>query len=462
MLQTHPIAIPSPQQIAPHVFFNMSQQAPRPAAAAQPPAQPQQRAPQPQQPPAPPQPPPPQQQPPQQPQQKAPQQPAQPKAQLDDLAEAFSDTVIKNLNTQLNSTDEATRQSAAMDLCNILQRHPQLAEPLLNGKPSPYKPYVDAFMAKIMKDDAGVRTMGETIMQLGLIKQPSDELRGLIKGLSLKDDANLIKENDIASSILTGLDNGTLGTQVNDLSKKKDGTSGNTANGQNGTGAGGANAAKGAASPDQSGNKAGNQAGNQAGAATGGAGQAAANPADPTGQGNAQPQGGQDASALAQQPQPPQAPQAPQAPDAMGSAAPTPGAASPDSTAGAYPNYGMPGGMAGNLPAVDPYGQAGAQYPGQDAQNSPTSASAQMPPGMGAGFQDPSGGGSALGGVPQNMPGGGQQAGNPAYPSYPSSPSGSGQGSRLNRLSQAVHSYLPSWMQPHTGNKLNLYEGQTS
>jgi hypothetical protein len=436
MLHTHSVAmadsmaaIPSPKQIAPHLFFNNPPA--KPAGAQQPaPAQQQPRAPQPQQPPPqqaqqqPQQAPQQQQQAPQQPQQKAPQpqpqnQPAQPKAPVDDLDGAFSDAVVKNLNRQLNDQDEGTRATAATDFCNIMQKHPQLAE-----NPA-YKKYVDAFTEKIMADPSSlVRGVGEMTLQLGMIKNPSDPVRSHLKTLAMKDDASLTKENDQASSILTGLENGSLGSDVSAPDKKNSATPGEVASSPTGSGADPKSGA--------------------------GPGQAGANPTDSKGLGNASSQTGsqagtqtgKDAAAASQTPG-----QTPgQTSGATGGAASTP---TPDPTpapTGADPA----GGVSGNTP--DATGQAGTP-PGQDAQAAQASGAGQTPQDAAAGA------GSATAGNTKFSSNGGRQAGSS---NDSSSTSGGGLGHRLNLWSQAPKSFLPSWMQPHTGQKMNMVEGPTS
>ncbi len=210
MLHTHAIAladpmapIPPPQVLAPHVFMNAV-----PAATV--PMQPAMQRPAMAQPPVPPPPPP---QPP-----APPPAPAQPKAPADPFDGALTDDIVKSLNRQLNDPDEVTRASAATDLSKILEKHPGLSDSL------EYKAIVDAFLEKIMKDPSTlVRGMGEMTFQLGAVPHPSEGVRNQLKSLAKKDDKNLTKENDLASSILTGAENGTLGKNLeNVLGKKKE------------------------------------------------------------------------------------------------------------------------------------------------------------------------------------------------------------------------------------------------
>lgn len=149
------------------------------------------------------------QQPPQPPQQQPPppQQPAQPPQQkgptepLEDSG--LDDAKIRSLNNRLNDPDEGVRADAGMDLYKILETNPKLTE-------SPvYRPYVDAFLEKIMKDPSAlVRASGEIMMQMGKVFDPSETVKSQLKNLSQKD--SLTGESDIASSILGGADAGTL------------------------------------------------------------------------------------------------------------------------------------------------------------------------------------------------------------------------------------------------------------
>jgi len=476
MLHTHSIAladpmapIPSPQQLAPHVFFNYPA---NPAPATQQAQQPQQRGPQtqqPQQPQQPPQPPPaqpkqPPQQPPQQPQQ--PQQKGQdnaPKGRLDEFDGALSDTVVKSLNKQLNDPDEGTRASAATDLCNILQKHPTMAT-----NPA-YKPYINAFMDKIMSDPSSlVRGVGEMTLQLGHVKEPTEKVRTTLKKLSMKDDANLTKENDQASSILTGLENGTLGTDIVDTrDKDKKGT------------------APGSTDPNAKG---------ATGSATG-----QAKGADATGQQNGQTPGAEPTPGApaqgaqtpdAQTPADPNASAMTKTPGVAGGAPPTPAPANdPGADAsGATPDAtGNP--AAANSSATD---AAALQTPPATGGMDPASGASAAASAAGAGGAfDPSAAQAAAQGGQSAQPwptaaGNNQAYAQPYAQAYPPSDAsvaaanaaqnygipakmatGSGLGHKLNLLSHSPKSFLPSWMQsnaapPNTGQRLNMYEGQTT
>lgn len=476
MLHTHPIAladpmaaIPTPQQIAPHVFFNYpannnaqfaqqprQMQQPYPPQQLQPPVQqqpPQQQPPQQPQQPQPKAPQPPPQQPPQQPQQ----QQGQVKGPFDEFDGALSDEVVKNLNRQLNDPDEVTRATAATDLYNILQKHPKIAD--AQG----YKPYVDAFMEKIMSDPSSlVRGVGEMTMQLGLIKNPSDPVKNHLKSLSKKDDTNLTKENDQASSILTGLENGTLGTGFTNTTKKDANNPANPADaqskgaGQTGAGQNPNQAANGQAQPGGQPADANASANSHVPGVAGGAPPTPSLPTtDPTAnnastQGAAQnqaqtpPQNPQQdptqavAQAGAQPPQQPQQlaaqPADPQAGQPMGQAPAQP-TALPDPTAQAAQSaYPQAGAQVGADPSV--YGAAF----GTNAMNGANGMSGM--PGVG---------------YPSPMQNYAPQMQSPYAPN--SMATGPGFGNRLNLMSASPNSYLPSWFQPQTGQRLNMYEG---
>jgi len=256
MAMADPMApIPPPEQLAPHVFFKnpsggssqggVSQaagaQASSPQASAQ--SKNAQQTQNPQQPP-------PNQTPPGQPQQppggqqqnqntnqqqNQSQQSAKTKEAVDQYDGALTDDIVKKLNREMNDPDEMTRATAASDLSSILQKHPKLAD-------SPeYKPYIDAFMEKIMSDPSTlVRGIGEMILQLGVVPHPSEQVRKIINSLAQKDDSNLTKENTQASSILTGIENGSLGKDLDlnaphDKDKKEKSVTTDTTNDQSAT-----------------------------------------------------------------------------------------------------------------------------------------------------------------------------------------------------------------------------------
>jgi len=156
-----------------------------------PPAMPPQQ----QQPPAPlPQPAPPQQpvaQPP------APPKPATPPATIS--AGGLDNQRVKDLNVRLNSTAATIRSDAAMDFFKILEANPALAD-----NPQ-YKPYVDAFMEKILNDPSPlVRQPALLAMEVGYVKNPSSNARQLLDNIS-KGNGLYNIEPGIAQSILGAL-----------------------------------------------------------------------------------------------------------------------------------------------------------------------------------------------------------------------------------------------------------------
>lgn len=440
MLHTHPIAladsmapIPTPQQVAPHVFMNMASSVPLapptpPATPPPAPVQPPAPAPQPKQaqkPPTPPPTPPPPTPPPPAPPAPAPAPvpaPPAPKTPADEFDGVLTDDMVKNLNRQLNDPDEVTRATAATDLCKILQDHPKLAD-------SPdYKPYVDAFMEKIMNDPSSlVRGMGEVTFQLGAVSNPSEAVRAQFKKLSKKDDTNLTKENDQASSILAGLESGTLGKELQDANARLKADKQNPA-------------AKGAAQPP---------------------GAPATPPATPPGSATpptpptaAPPTG----AAPAAPPVDPAAanPAAPPQP-----AAPTPPATPPPT----QPTAPDPVSAMANDPPPAP--NAGMSPPAPQANGYPSPAAsysyAQPPEGLydrmnAAGGNPPQASGyPAPPAAPQNYP---QQAASQGY--LPSSVTrGTSFGTRLNVMS-SPQGMGASSNAPQAGQRLNLYEGPHS
>lgn len=425
-LHTHPIAladsmasIPTPQQLAPHVFCPQlppTLPATPPPVQQQPQAQPPAQPKQPQPPAQPKQPPPPaqspqQQQPPVPPVQQPPAG-AKPKELGDNFDGALTDDIVKTLNRQLNDPDEVTRATAATDLMNILQAHPGLADH------QEYKPIVDAFMNKIMKDPSTlVRGMGETTFQLGVMKNPSEDVRAQLKSLAKKGDKNLTKENDQASSILGGLESGTLGDDLKKSAAQKAAKPGDP----NGAAAKGAGITPGA-------NSAANPAGQQASA---GAQAPKGNPAANHPAGAAQP----DQPAQPDQSVPPAQPAPPTDPSAGTADAQPPAGATPDpSTA-----QGMPGANLAGQPGGFP--QVGGYPPQMPAANPIANQAAYQQPSPQA--------------YPQQAPMGYTPAGVGA--------GGPGFGNRLNVMSSSPSGAgMPSWFGPQTGQRLNVYEGPRS
>lgn len=167
--------IPPPHMAAPYVFYRPPMQRPQPQYPPQMPPQtpPQQPPPVQQQPPAPPPQP---QQPPQKP------QPQGPTAPLPGVG--LDDATINKLNERLNSESDTIRADAAIDFFKILEKNPGLAD-----NPT-YKPYVDAFMEKILNDPSPVvRQGGLLALELGHVKNPSPNTRSRLDVLAKKGSA---------------------------------------------------------------------------------------------------------------------------------------------------------------------------------------------------------------------------------------------------------------------------------
>jgi hypothetical protein len=132
-----------------------------------------------------------------------PPKPSGPTASVD--LSPLSNEVIQSLNKRLNdiANDEA-RAGAAMDFFKILDAHPQLADDPV------YKPYVDAFMQKILSDPSEmVRFPGELAMQMGKVPHPSPEVLSLLDNLA-KKQGFFDFESGTATGILDGLRSGAL------------------------------------------------------------------------------------------------------------------------------------------------------------------------------------------------------------------------------------------------------------
>lgn len=96
------------------------------------------------------------------------------------LIHGFNDTVIRNLNARLEDPDWGNRVKAANDLVQILQVSPAIAT-----HPQ-YKPYLDAFMLKILRDPFS--TVHEPVylaIQSGMYTNPSPPVMQEMQRLSV-------------------------------------------------------------------------------------------------------------------------------------------------------------------------------------------------------------------------------------------------------------------------------------
>ena len=92
---------------------------------------------------------------------------------------ALDDAMITKLNEKLNSLDDNQRSDAAIDFYKILEKNPGLAD-----NPQ-YKPYVDAFMDKIMNDPSAlVRQAGLLAVETGAVKHASTGTQSKLQELS--------------------------------------------------------------------------------------------------------------------------------------------------------------------------------------------------------------------------------------------------------------------------------------
>lgn len=97
----------------------------------------------------------------------------------------FDDGTIKLLNARLEDPDWQKRADAAMDFYLVLESNPSLA------KRPEYKPYVDAFALKILRDPiAVVHEPMLLAIETGLYKEPSEDVMGDLA--DLKNSSGLL------------------------------------------------------------------------------------------------------------------------------------------------------------------------------------------------------------------------------------------------------------------------------
>ena len=120
----------------------------------------------------------------------------------------LNDNVIRNLNDRLNSTVDDVRADAAIDFYKILDKNPGLADE------AKYKPYIDAFLQKIMYDsNPAVRTAGELILQFNKVKEPNAAVKTRLQELASRQNGahpcgiynDPLDESATASSLLAQL-----------------------------------------------------------------------------------------------------------------------------------------------------------------------------------------------------------------------------------------------------------------
>lgn len=106
------------------------------------------------------------------------------------------DTVI-DINEKLNSKNPDTRAEGAMDFYKILEQKPDLAD-----KESPYRPLVDAFITKILRDPNDVvRQPGLLAFETGLYHYPNPKISGLLNELAEGEGLHGI-ESDVVEDII--------------------------------------------------------------------------------------------------------------------------------------------------------------------------------------------------------------------------------------------------------------------
>ncbi len=125
------------------------------------------------------------------PEQKAPSSTAFPVGGLDDAT-------VRSLNERLNNAVPGVRGKAGMDLFNMLSANPALATDPQT------KPYVDAFVQKIMSDpDSLVRQSMILAMDMGVIKQVPDAVIQRMRQLQSQEGMYGLEKGDIAKILPT-------------------------------------------------------------------------------------------------------------------------------------------------------------------------------------------------------------------------------------------------------------------
>ena len=116
----------------------------------------------------------------------------------------FDDNIIRSLNARLEDPDWMRRADAANDYFIILSANPNLE------KRPEYKPYVDAFALKILRDPSSV--VHEAMlraMQVGYYRYPSPEV--LNELYRLRDSAGMLGlESQIVDDAIHGIQKAQL------------------------------------------------------------------------------------------------------------------------------------------------------------------------------------------------------------------------------------------------------------
>jgi hypothetical protein len=123
-----------------------------------------------------------------------------PKPDLPPDVRGFDDNIIRSLNKRLEDPDWMRRTDSANDYCIILSANPNLE------KRPEYKPYVDAFALKILRDpSAVVHEAMLRAMQVGYYRYPSPEV--LNELYRLRDSAGMLGlETQMVDDAIKGIE----------------------------------------------------------------------------------------------------------------------------------------------------------------------------------------------------------------------------------------------------------------
>ncbi len=109
----------------------------------------------------------------------------------------MSETFVRSLNQQLNDPNANVRSSGAMDFYKFLETNPAVFD-----NPQ-YRPYVDAFVHKILSDPSAlVRHPILLAFEMGYVRSVNKATEDLLKKLSTQNRSSWDPEGNIIQSIL--------------------------------------------------------------------------------------------------------------------------------------------------------------------------------------------------------------------------------------------------------------------
>lgn len=112
----------------------------------------------------------------------------------------MSETFVRSLNQQLNDPNANVRSSGAMDFYKFLETNPAVFD-----NPQ-YRPYVDAFVHKILSDPSAlVRHPILLAFEMGYVRSVNKATEDLLKKLATQNRSSWDPEGDIIQSILPTL-----------------------------------------------------------------------------------------------------------------------------------------------------------------------------------------------------------------------------------------------------------------